>query len=185
LSGVFGNCSRGSKNLPLEFDRFFVSFSFRLYCQQKGEVRPLKRLQVKVKRLSKSAKLPSYAHPEAEGEMGSDLYALTDEILEPDQIKLIRTGIALELPPQYGAMVEDRSGLAVKGICTLAGLIDSGYRGEIKVIVVNLGSEVYKIQAGDRIAQLRLSLCHPTEFVEVDELGSSIRGEGGFGSTGR
>jgi dUTP pyrophosphatase len=82
-------------------------------------------------------------------------------------------------------MVEDRSGLALKGICTLAGLIDSGYRGEIKVIVVNLGAEVYKIQAGDRIAQLRLSLCHPAEFVEVDELQSSIRGEGGFGSTGR
>jgi dUTP pyrophosphatase len=172
-------------NLRKSLTDFFFRFHLNSAVTLKERNRPLKRLQVKVKRLSKSAKLPSYAHAEAEGEMGSDLYALTDEILDPGQIKLIHTGIALELPPQYGAMVEDRSGLALKGICTLAGLIDSGYRGEIKVIVVNLGAEVYKIQAGDRIAQLRLSLCHPAEFVEVDELQSSIRGEGGFGSTGR
>jgi dUTP diphosphatase len=145
----------------------------------------VKRLPVKVKRLSPVAKLPSYAHPEAEGEMGSDLYSLQDELIAPGQIKLISTGIALELPPEYGAMVEDRSGLALKGICTLAGLIDSGYRGEIKIIAANLGSEPYQIRAGDRIAQIRLSLCHPVEFIEVDELSSSTRGEGGFGSTGR
>lgn len=145
----------------------------------------LKRLPVKVKRLSPDAKLPSYAHPAAEGEMGSDLYALQDELVAPGQIKLISTGIALELPPEYGAMVEDRSGLALKGVCTLAGLIDSGYRGEVKIIVVNLGNHPYQIHGGDRIAQLRLSLCHPAEFIEVDELAPSTRGEGGFGSTGR
>ena len=81
--------------------------------------------------------------------------------------------------------MEDRSGLALKGVCTLAGLIDSGYRGEVKIIVVNLGNHPYQIHGGDRIAQLRLSLCHPAEFIEVDELAPSTRGEGGFGSTGR
>ncbi len=142
-------------------------------------------LQVKVKKLHPAAKLPAYAHPLEEGELGADLYALESEAMEPGQIRLVSTGIALELPRNYGALVEDRSGLAVKGICTLAGVIDSGYRGEIKVVLVNLGRDRYEIKAGDRIAQLRLTACLPAVFTEAEELATSSRGEGGFGSTGR
>ena len=141
--------------------------------------------QVKVKRLHPAAKLPAYAHPAEEGELGADLYALGAEVLEPGQIKLVPTGIALELPPNYGALIEDRSGLALRGICTLAGVIDSGYRGEVKIVLVNLGRETHTVQAGDRIAQLRLTQCLPASFVETAELSASSRGQGGFGSTGQ
>ena len=98
---------------------------------------------------------------------------------------MISTGIALELPPDYGALVEDRSGLALKGVCTLGGVIDCGYRGEIKVVLVNLGKQPYPVQAGNRIAQLRLTRCLPAVYTETAELAPSTRGEGGFGSTGR
>jgi dUTP pyrophosphatase len=145
----------------------------------------LQPLQVKVKKLHPAAKLPTYAHGLEAGDLGADLYALDADVLEPGQIKLIPTGIALELPRQYGALIEDRSGLAVKGICTLAGVIDSGYRGEIKVVLANLGREQHPIQAGDRIAQLRLTQCLSAAFVESEELATSARGAGGFGSTGQ
>ena len=128
---------------------------------------------VKVKKLDPAAKLPAYAHPAEEGELGADLYALCADRLEPGQIKMVRTGIALELPAGYGALVEDRSGLATKGVCTLGGVIDCGYRGEIKVIMANLGATVYEMAAGDRIAQLRLTQCLTATYTEVDELSSS------------
>jgi dUTP pyrophosphatase len=145
----------------------------------------LTALPVKVKKLHPAAKLPAYAHPCEEGELGADLYAVCEEMVEAGAIKLISTGIALELPPSYGALVEDRSGLALKGICTLGGVIDSGYRGEIKVVLANLGRQAYQIKTGDRIAQLRLTKCLPAVYTEVAELASSTRGEGGFGSTGK
>jgi dUTP pyrophosphatase len=140
---------------------------------------------VKVKKLNPAAKLPAYAHPAEEGELGADLYALGADRLEAGQIKMVCTGIALELPAGYGALVEDRSGLATRGVCTLGGVIDSGYRGEIKVIMANFGAQPYEMAAGDRIAQLRLTQCLPAVFCEVEELAASTRGEGGFGSTGR
>lgn len=140
---------------------------------------------VKVKKLDSAAKLPAYAHPAEEGELGADLYALCGDRLEVGQIKMIGTGIALELPAGYGALVEDRSGLAAKGICTLGGVIDCGYRGEIKVVMANLSGQPYELAAGDRIAQLRLTRCLPATFTEVTELSASTRGAGGFGSTGR
>ncbi len=142
-------------------------------------------LPVKVKKLDPAAKLPAYAHPADEGELGADLYALCADKLEVGQIKMVRTGVALELPAGYGALVEDRSGLATRGICTLGGVIDCGYRGEIKVIMANLSGQPYEMAAGDRIAQLRLTKCLPAAYTEVAELSSSTRGEGGFGSTGR
>lgn len=142
-------------------------------------------LSVKVKKLDAAAKLPAYAHPADEGELGADLYALCGDRLEAGQIKMVRTGIALELPPDYGALVEDRSGLAAKGICTLGGVIDCGYRGEIKVIMANLSGQPYEMAAGDRIAQLRLTRCLSATYTEVTELSASTRGAGGFGSTGR
>jgi dUTP pyrophosphatase len=90
----------------------------------------------------------------------------------------------MEFPSTHGALVEDRSGLAVKGITTLAGVIDPGYRGEIRVVVTNLGATAAEVKQGDRIAQLRIVRRVEAEFVEVEELGEAKRGAGGFGSTG-
>ena len=90
----------------------------------------------------------------------------------------------MEFPSTHGALVEDRSGLAVRGVTTLAGVIDPGYRGEIKVVVTNLSADAVEIKAGDRIAQLRIVQRIEAAFEEVEELGEAARGVGGFGSTG-
>jgi dUTP pyrophosphatase len=96
----------------------------------------------------------------------------------------VRTGLALELPPSHGALVEDRSGLALRGVTTLAGVIDPGYRGELKVIITNLGPEPQTIAPGHRIAQLRVVERIQASFEETDMLAETPRGQGGFGSTG-
>jgi dUTP pyrophosphatase len=139
---------------------------------------------IKTLRLSPSARLPQYAHTGPWGDLAADLYALEASTLEPGATSLVATGIALEFPPEYGALVEDRSGLAVKGITTLAGVIDPGYRGEIKVVVTNLTETPREVAAGDRIAQLRIVQKITAEFVEVDAIAEAPRGERGFGSTG-
>jgi dUTP pyrophosphatase len=97
----------------------------------------------------------------------------------------VPTGIAMEFPSSHGALVEDRSGLAVRGVTTLAGVIDPGYRGELKVVMTNLGPAAVEIKAGERIAQLRIVERIEAAFEEVEELGEAARGAGGFGSTGR
>ena len=96
-----------------------------------------------------------------------------------------RRRIALEFPATHGALVEDRSGLAARGVTTLAGVIDPGYRGEIRVVMTNLGTEPVEIKAGDRIAQLRVVERIEASFEVVEELGDAARGVGGFGSTGK
>lgn len=144
-------------------------------------------LNIKIKRLSENAVIPRYARP---GDAGMDLVA-TEEVRLPASGKpvLVPTGLAIELPEGYAALVIPRSGLAAKDAITVVnspGLIDSGYRGEIKVILQRTYSEGfdYRIDPGTRIAQL-LILPHPViSFVESDELGDSDRGERGFGSTG-
>jgi dUTP pyrophosphatase len=145
----------------------------------------LDELAVKVKRLHPDARLPTYAHPTDEGELGADLYSVESLELLPGQIKLVSTGIALEFPRGWEGLIEDRSGLALKGVCTLAGVIDSGFRGELRVIVINLGSAAHNIQVGDRIAQMRMTKCHTAVFSFTNDLASSSRGEGAFGSTGK
>ena len=142
-------------------------------------------LTVKVKKLHPSAQPPRYAHTGAWGDLAADLHAVDNASLAPGETKAIATGIALELPSEYGALVEDRSGLALRGLTTLAGVIDPGYRGEIKVVLTNLGSEPKHIVAGDRIAQLRLVRRYEAIFEEVEELIETPRGTGGFGSTGQ
>lgn len=140
---------------------------------------------MKVKRIHPDARLPAYAHPANEGELGADLYSVESIELLPGQIKLVSTGVALEFPRGWGGLVEDRSGLALKGVCTLAGVIDSGFRGELKIILINLGSTAHVVQVGDRIAQIRMTKCHTAVFSFSDDLASSSRGEGAFGSTGK
>lgn len=142
-------------------------------------------LIIKVKKLQPSAQLPRYAHTGAWGDLAADLHAVDNASLAAGQTLAISTGISLELPSEYGALIEDRSGLALGGLTTLAGVIDPGYRGEIKVVLTNLSTELKAIAAGDRIAQLRLVRRYEAIFEVVDELIEAPRGIDGFGSTGQ
>jgi dUTP pyrophosphatase len=116
-----------------------------------------------------------------------DLQALEDVVLEPGVPKLVSTGLAIELPPGYEAQIRPRSGLALRHALMIPNgpaTIDPGYRGEIKVILLNAGRETYKVHAGDRIAQMVVARYETIEW-EERELNDSERGEGGFGSSGR
>jgi dUTP pyrophosphatase len=143
-------------------------------------------LRIKVHRLSERAILPAYAHGPAE-DAGLDLRALDDAVLEPGIPALVPTGLAIELPPGFEAQIRPRSGLALKHAITLPNspaTIDPGYRGEIRVILLNLGREPYRVHAGDRIAQMVIARYEAIEWEET-ELTASQRGSGGFGSSGR
>jgi len=144
----------------------------------------LSEVRIGVKKLVPQAQLPRYAHVGEYGDLAADLYASEAMVIVPSATVLVPTGVAMEFPPTHGALVEDRSGLAVKGITTLAGVIDPGYRGEIRVVVTNLSAAAVEVKPGDRIAQLRIVRRIEAEFVEVAELGEAARGAGGFGSTG-
>ncbi len=137
-----------------------------------------------VKKLHPAAQLPRYAHTGPWGDLAADLYSVAEVTLEPRGSGIVPTDIAMAFPANYGALVEDRSGLAVKGVTTLAGVIDPGYRGEIKVIVTNLTAEPFTLRVGDRIAQLRIVQRLQATFTETDDLDETVRGAGGFGSTG-
>jgi dUTP pyrophosphatase len=139
---------------------------------------------LKVKRLRPGARLPERATP---GASGLDVYACLEAPVElsPDAT-LVPTGIALEVPPGYEVQVRPRSGLARRGVNVLFGTIDSDYRGEVFVNMQTLGSlRSYRIEPGDRIAQLVVSRVEMVEVEEAAELTDSHRGDGGFGSTGR
>jgi dUTP pyrophosphatase len=143
---------------------------------------------IRVKRLTAAARVPRYAHVGEFGDLAADVYASVGALLAAGETRPVETGIALEFPSTHGALVEDRSGLAVRGVTTLAGVIDPGYRGELKVVMTNLGAGPVEIQPGDRIAQLRIVQRIEASFEEVEELGvaglDGFRGERGFGSTG-
>ena len=143
-------------------------------------------VDVPIRRLDPDLALPAYAHP---GDAGADLIAREDAVLEPGGGRaLIPTGVAIALPEGYAGFVQPRSGLALRhGVTCLntPGLIDSGYRDELKVILVNTDpTEPYKVTRGDRIAQLVIQAVEHVTFAPVDELPDSTRGTGGFGSTG-
>jgi len=142
-------------------------------------------VDLRIKRLDTGLPVPRYAH---EGDAGLDLYAGEPVTLEPMQRTLLPTGIAVAIPEGFAGFVQPRSGLAVRsglGIVNTPGLIDSHYRGEIKVIVINLDPEnPIEIDRGDKIAQLVIQPVARCSLVEVDELDETARGEGGFGSTG-
>jgi dUTP pyrophosphatase len=140
---------------------------------------------VLIKRLDPGVPLPSYAHP---GDAGADLTAAEDVELAPGERALVRTGLAIALPDGYAAFVHPRSGLAAKHGVTLVnapGTIDAGYRGEIKVTLLNTDrDEPVSFKRGDRIAQLVIQRVERATFHEVEVLPGSVRGDGGFGSTG-
>ena len=139
---------------------------------------------IPTKRLHPDARLPKYAHSGPWGDLAADLYSVHEASIAPHATTLVATGLAMAFPENYGALVEDRSGLAVKGVTTLAGVIDPGYRGELKVVLTNVTDAPVLLPAGDRIAQLRIVQRLQAEFSEVDDLDATRRGEGGFGSTG-
>lgn len=138
-----------------------------------------------VKRLDPELPLPAYAH---DGDAGLDLYAAEDCVLAPFERRLIPTGIAIALPQGCAGFVQPRSGLALRSGLSLVntpGLIDSHYRGEIKIIAINLDSrESIQISRGDRVAQLVIQEVVRVVPLEVDALEDTVRGSGGFGSTG-
>ena len=141
---------------------------------------------IKVKRLHERAELPQYAHGPLE-DAGMDLKAVEEALLEPGIPKLVATGLSIELPPGYEAQIRPRSGLALKHALTVPNApatIDPGYRGEIKVILLNLGHQVYRIEPGERIAQMVIARYEAIAW-EEGTLGESQRGDGGFGSSGR
>lgn len=142
------------------------------------------RPQILVQKLHPEAKLPRYAHSGPWGDLAADLYAVAAWTLEPGETVAIPTGLALGFPADFGGLVEDRSGMALRGLTTLAGVIDPGYRGEVKVVLTNLASSAQTVSAGDRIAQLRLVRRIEGMFEEVLSLEETVRGGGGFGSTG-
>jgi dUTP pyrophosphatase len=141
-------------------------------------------VRIKVLKLHPEAQLPRYAHTGPFGDLAADLYAVAATTLDTGATAAVATGIAMEFPATHGALVEDRSGLAMRGVTTLAGVIDPGYRGEVKVVMTNLGAVPVEIKAGDRVAQLRIVRRIEAEFEEVTELVEAPRGVGGFGSTG-
>jgi dUTP pyrophosphatase len=143
-------------------------------------------MKIRVKLLHLAAQLPTYAHGPAE-DAGLDICAVEEARLEPNVPVAVATGLALEIPPGYEAQIRPRSGLALRHAITLPNApatIDPGYRGELKVILLNLGKEAYQVHAGDRIAQMVIARYEAIEW-EENELGESARGQGGFGSSGR
>lgn len=142
-------------------------------------------LEVLVSRLDPDLPLPAYAHP---GDAGADLLTTVDLTLAPGERALVPTGIAVALPAGYVALVHPRSGLAAKhglSIVNSPGTVDAGYRGEIKVMLINHDlREPIELRRGDRIAQLVIQRVERARFTEVGELPVSVRGSGGYGSTG-
>lgn len=138
-----------------------------------------------ITRIARDLPLPRYM---TEAAAGMDLYAAvdTDTVLEPGRVTAVPTGIKISMPPDYEAQVRPRSGLALRGIAmpNAPGTIDADYRGEIKVLLINLGESAFTVERGTRIAQLVVNRIERVVFEEVGELEESGRGEGGFGHTG-
>jgi dUTP pyrophosphatase len=142
-------------------------------------------VELQVVRLDPDLPLPSYAH---EGDAGLDLTAAADVHLEPGSRAAVPTGLRIRVPAGWVGLVHPRSGLARRHGVTVAnapGTIDAGYRGEVQVLLVNLGDDAVTLHRGDRVAQLLLQEVGHATLVVVDELDGSVRGDGGFGSSGR
>jgi dUTP pyrophosphatase len=141
-------------------------------------------MKLRVKKLREDAVVPHYAHP---GDAGLDLFACDELTLDPGESTIVKTGIAIELPPDTEGQVRPRSGLAAKhqiSVLNTPGTIDEGYRGEVGVILMNFGKLPFEVEPGAKIAQLVIKPVIRVEVEESSELSDTRRGEGGFGSTG-
>ncbi len=141
-------------------------------------------MKLKIKKLHPEAVLPKYA---TKGDAGMDLFAIENVEILPMQRLQVATGIAMEIPEGYTGLIWDKSSLSHKfGLKTLGGVVDAGYRGEIKVGIINLGTEKYIFEKGHKVAQMIIQACESIEILEVEELCCDTeRGTGGFGSTGK
>lgn len=139
-------------------------------------------LSFRVKKIAPTAVLPAKANP---SDAGIDIFTNESYTLAPGERHMFSTGICVEFPEGYVALLWDRSGLGSKGVHRLAGVIDSGYRGEWRVVLLNTTQEPYEVKAGDKVVQCILQKFEPAEIEEVHELEDSERGEKGFGSSGR
>lgn len=139
-------------------------------------------MEIKIKRLEEGIELPQFTY---DHDAAIDLRSAEEGTINPMEKKIFKTGLAFAIPKGYAGLVWDRSGLAAKNaIHTMAGVIDAGYRGEVKIVLINLGKEPFKVEKGMRIAQM---LFHPilnANINEADELDETHRGERGFGSSG-
>jgi len=141
-------------------------------------------LKVLIKKLCADAKIPRLEH---ETDSGVDLFSAEDAIIKPGETRLVKTGLSISIPKGFEAQVRPKSGLALKNSITVLntpGTIDSGYRGEIGVILINLGKNDFAVEKGKKIAQMVFQKIERPEFEETQELDKTTRGEGGFGSTG-
>ena len=139
-------------------------------------------MEIKVKKIYKDAQLPQMIR---EGDAAMDFYAYKDYLIKAGERAVVETGVAIAIPRGYWGNVRDRSGLAGKhSVHTMAGVMDSNYRGEVQIVMINLSQEEYQIKKGDRIAQMIVSRHEDIEVAEVDELDETNRGEGRFASSG-
>lgn len=139
-------------------------------------------MRIQAKKLHPEAKVPNFAHP---GDAGMDLYSVEALVLKPGERRSVATGIAMALPDGYVSLVWDKSGVSHKfGIKVLGGVIDSGYRGEYLIGLVNLSQDNFEITVGQKIAQILIQKVEHPEVEEVGELDDTSRGDGRFGSTG-
>ncbi|MBT3298110.1 dUTP diphosphatase [archaeon] len=140
-------------------------------------------MKVKIKRLNSEVKLPNYANP---GDAGMDFFSAENVIINSGERKTVKTGISMAIPVGFVGLFWDKSGLASKkGIKTMAGVIDSGFRGEIGIVLKNLGDDEFVIEKNMKIAQMLIQPIYSPELEEVESLEETERGQGGFGSTGQ
>lgn len=140
-------------------------------------------MQIKFKKLDSRAISPNYAHT---FDAGMDLFCLENISISPSERVQVNTGIAMQIPEGYVGLIWDKSGISHKGgLKTLGGVVDSEYRGEIKIGIINLSNEVYNFEAGQKVAQMLIQKVEQVELMESKELSETVRGEGAFGSTGK
>jgi len=138
-------------------------------------------MELKVKRIHPDAKIPAYGHP---GDAGMDLFAVVDRVLAPGEVFAIPTGIQVAIPAGFVGLIWDKSSISLKGVHRLAGVVDAGYRGEVQVVMINLGKEPFALKKGMKIAQMLIQPVATVTIVESETLDDTSRGQGGFGSTG-
>ncbi len=139
-------------------------------------------MKIKIKKLKENAKLPNYAHP---GDVGMDMYSMETAIIKPMEHHIFFHGFAMEFEEGYASIIKDKSSISKIGLHTMGGVFDAGYRGEYNTHLVNLSSEPYTVEEGDKVSQLIIYPVVIAQLEEVDDLGESSRGTGAFGSTGR
>jgi len=138
-------------------------------------------MELRVKRIHPEARLPVYGHP---GDAGLDLFSVVDRELRPGQVLAVPTGVQVAIPAGHVGLVWDKSGISLQGVHRLAGVVDSGYRGEVQVVMINLGAAPFAVKKGMKIAQMLVQPVSAVSVVEADSLDDTSRGPGGFGSTG-